>query len=355
VWFEGHPPWAGHPGNPAGAKHYYDRCFADLAAHGFNTVAVPNCPESLWETLLKSAQSTGIKVVLEVGPLVALVSEKPVTEEQIYSAAKRVFAKIGKYQSLIRYQIRDEPDPALVPRWLLIQRILGAVDPSRPAFSCFCSSESLANVANNATLSEAVFDIYPLGPAASPQTLGGFAAALDAFKEAAGGNPFWAVLQAFAMPGSWRYPTPEELRSMTYLSLAFGAKGVFDFIYQSMPKHAQKLEGLVDAQGAPTAIHGPASVLAKELRRLAPILMSLKPAGPATAQGDSRIGSFTDASGHPVLIVASARPGAAVNVQVTVDSDQPWRDALTGESFTPQNKALSLALGPGCGKVLVSK
>ena len=142
---------------------------------------------------------------------------------------------------------------------------------------------------------------------------------------------------------------------MTYLSLAAGAKGVFDFIYQSMPQHPQKLEGLIDPQGAPTAMYGPASDLAKELRRLAPLLMSLKPNGPGTAQGDFRVGSFKDGSGHPVLIVASARPGAAVNVQVAVDSDAPWKDALTGESFTPQGKVLSLALSPGSGKVFAQR
>ena len=355
VWFEGNPAWAGYPGDPVGAKRYYDRGFADLAAHGFDTVAVPNCPESLWETLLKSAQSRGIKVVLEVGPLAALVSEKPITEAEVYAAAKSVYAKIGNYASLIRYQIRDEPTPALVANWLLVQRILGAVDPSRPAFSCFCSSESLVSVADSATLSEAVFDIYPLGVGAPRQTLGGFPAALDAFKDAAGRNTLWAVLQAFAKPGARRYPTPEELRSMTYLSLAAGVKGVFYFIYQSMPKHLEKLEGLTDPQEAPTAMYGPASDLAKELRRLAPLLLSLKPNGPAVVQGDFRVGSFKDGSGHPVLIVASARPDVAVNVQVAVDSDAPWKDALTGESFTPQNKVLSLALSPGSGRALTLK
>ena len=41
--------------------------FADMAAHGFNTATVPNCPEDLWEPLLASAQEHGIKIVLEVG------------------------------------------------------------------------------------------------------------------------------------------------------------------------------------------------------------------------------------------------------------------------------------------------
>ncbi|MCX7598949.1 MAG: hypothetical protein N2512_08800, partial [Armatimonadetes bacterium] len=63
VWFEGWPAAADYPSDPKGAEKYYDRCFADLAAHGLNSVAVPNCPENLWETLLRSAERHGIKAV----------------------------------------------------------------------------------------------------------------------------------------------------------------------------------------------------------------------------------------------------------------------------------------------------
>ena len=353
VWFEGNPKWGGYAATPAAAKQYYDRCFVDLVAHGFNTVVAPNCPESLWETLLQCAQKRGIKVVLEISSLVALVGPEPITESQVYSAAKRVYTKLGKYSSLVRYQIRDEPASALVPNWLLVQRILGAVDPTRPAFSCFCSSGSLTAVANATKLSEAVFDIYPLGAGAPQQTLGGFLAALDAFSEAARSNTPWPVLQAFAKPDAWRYPKPEELRCMTYQALAAGAKGVFYFIYQSMPSHPEKLEGLVDPEGRATPMYACATQLAQEMRTLAPLLMSCKPGGsPPNVQADARAGAFTENRGRSVLIVASSRPDSPVTARFKADSDAPWKDALTGELLTPRDQVLEVPLGPGCGRVL---
>ena len=355
VWFEGNPDWGGYPGDPAGARRYYDRCFADLAAHGFNAAAVPNCPESLWETLLQSARAHRIKIVLEIAPLVRLVSQsEPLSESEAYAAVKRVVAKIGRYDSLLRYQIRDEPPPETMPNWLLVRRVLAAVDPTRPAFSCFNNPDSLARAVEADHLSEAVFDIYPQGVGTPSQSLGGFLPALDAFTSAAKGIPAWAVLQSFAKPGAWRYPSPEELRAVTYLSLAAGGKGIFYFLYQTMPNHPEQLEGLIDRDGRPTRMYAPAAALARELGKLSPLLTSFKPtAPPSQVVGDARVGSFVDAGGHAVLVVASTRPDAPVTARVSVDATAAWKDRLTGEVLVPTNGALMVPLAPGAGRVLV--
>jgi hypothetical protein len=355
VWFEGAPSINGGPADPEGAKKYYDRCFADLAAHGFNAAAVPNCPESLWETLLQSAQEQGIKICLEVGPLVGLVSRaEPPDETEVYATVRQVVDKIGKYDSLLRYQVRDEPPPQMVPNWLLVQRLLAAADPRRPAFSCFCDPNSLARVAAATPLAEAVFDIYPHMQGTPPQSLGNFLPAFDSFTAAAKGNPGWAVLQSFAIPmssGSWRYPSPEELRAVTYLALAGGVKGVFYFIYQFMPTY---LHGMVDVEGNPQPIYATAAALAQELGQLSPLLLSLKPAeAPAQVEGDVRVGSFADPDGHPVLIIASTQPGAVGTAQIAVAGEGTWKDVLTGETFTPLAGTLTVPLAAGGGRVLM--
>jgi hypothetical protein len=354
VWFEGNPLWGGYPNSVAGAKAYYDRCFADMAAHGINTVAVPNCPESLWETLLQSAERHRIKVVLEVGPLVSLITSGAATEAQVHKAIRHIHGKIGKYQSLLRYQVRDEPSPTMVSNWLLVQRVLATVDPTRPAFSCFCSVDALASVASQTKLSEAVFDIYPLGEGVAAQALGGFVPALDAFIKASADNTPWVVLQSFAKPGAWRYPSPEELRAMTYLSLAAGCKGVFYFIYQTLPSHPEKLEGLVDSEGKPTPIYDEVTKLAREIAKLSPLLLQLKATSTSpSVQTEARLAGFVDRTGRRVLILASARPDAAINAKLTGVTAGSWRDAISGETFASADGSMEVPLGPGCGRVLI--
>lgn len=358
AWFEGSPAAAGYPSDPAGARAYYDRCFADLAAHRFNTVAVPNCPETLWETLLSSAQQHKIKVILEAGPLVALVSSpKMPSEAEAYKTVKRVVDKIGKYESLIRYQIRDEPPSEFVSNWVMVQRMLAALDPKRPAFSCFCSSAAMELLTQKTKLNEAVFDIYPHFVATPPQTVAGFPRALDMYTAAARGTTRWAVLQAFAKPGAWRYPSAEELRAVTYLSLASGVKGVFYFIYQTMPEHPEKLEGWIDPQGKPLPMYGPVTELAGELGKLAPLLLALKEGTPAESMdANAYVGSFVDPKGKPVLIVASISPGEAVTVRVKPAGDTTrWKDALTGEAVAAKDGVVEVKLAPGGGKVLVGE
>ena len=353
VWFEGDPPSAGYPADAAGAKAYYDRCFADLAAHGFNTVAVPNCPEALWETLLASAETHGTKVVLEVAPLTALVSgAETATEKDAREAVMPVVDKIGKYQSLLRYQVRDEPSVQMIPNWILVQRVLAGFDSRRPAFSCFCSAEALGSLTEKTPVSEAVFDIYPFVASTPAQHLGGFVNSLDAFTRVSKDNVKWAVLQAFTMPGTWRYPSAEEVRAETYLSLAAGVKGIFYFIYQSMPNRPDKMDGLIDPAGKPMPLYGPVSALAAELGRLAPLVLTLKPAEkPIRVEGPVRAGSFVDGGGSPVLIVASEKPGESVTARVSDAS--PWKDFLTGDTYEPTDGIVTLKLAPGDGRVLV--
>ena len=361
VWFEGAPGAAGYPSDAEGAARYYDRCFGDLAAHGLNAVAVPNCPEALWETLLRCAERHGVKVVLEIGPLVGLVSSAgPLDEQQIDDAVTAVVKRLARFGSLLRYQIRDEPPPELIPNWVAVQRVLAARDPRHPAFSCCCHVESVRMLREATTLSEAVFDIYPFLEGRPAGDTGWFFPALKAFCEAAGDLPKWAVLQSFAKPGTWRYPTPEELRCTVYSSLAAGAKGIFFFIYQTMPNHPEKLEGLIDPQGRPLAMYEAVSRLAAELRKLAPTLLRLQPIGPTRWPGEKNLpvilSHFRDDKGRNYLIIANANPAAPVKVPlqpILAENHISLTDCLTGEEFVLQPGTSNLPLGPGAGRVML--
>lgn len=361
VWFEGAPGAADYSPDPADAEKYYDRCFADLAAHGLNAVAVPNCPESLWETLLRSADRHGIKVVLEIAPLVGLVSSPgPLDEGQIDAAVTATVKRLSRFGSLLRYQIRDEPPPDLIPNWVAVQRVLAARDPKHPAFSCCCHVESVRLLREVTLLSEAVFDIYPFREGRPAGNTGHFFPALRGFCEAAGDLPKWAVLQSFAKPGTWRYPTAEELRCTVYSSLAAGAKGIFFFIYQTMPKHSEKLEGLIDAAGRPLPIYGAVEQLARELKRLAPTLMGLRPVGPTHWPGDKGLpvifGHFADNKGRAYIIIANSNPAAPVKVPlqaILAENHISLTDLLSGEEFVLQAGTSNLPLAAGEGRVML--
>lgn len=96
-------------------------------------------------------------------------------------------------------------------------------------------------------------------------------------REAAGTKPLIAVLQCFFQSPWWpREPEPEELRVMTYLALAAGADGVFQFIWQigGQDGRTWRLEDRPD--------------LVRELERLNREMTYLEPVLGGGAQDDTR-------------------------------------------------------------------
>ena len=369
VWFEGKPEWAVSPQDPDGVRAYYDRCFRDLAARGFNTATVTNCPEALWPALLESADKHDIRIVLDVLAVKSLIDQEgPFDEEKARAEVHRVVEAAGRYPSLLRYQTRDEPTVAMIPNWARVNRLVGEADPAHPAFSCFCSPDAMKQAIGQARPEEIVFDIYPQLRDTPAQNLGDFVPTLDRFTEEAGQSTRWVVLQSFAKPGMWRYPTAEELRAEVYLSLVAGARGVFLFIYQCLPHHPEQLEGLVTPYGAPTPLAEAATALARELRTLSSLLLTLQPstdtakwsentrsedAPPDDAGKDFRLTAWTDPEGRDVLIIASLRLDRPVPIRIDKTGATAWHDALTEERIMPADESISFVLSAGHGRILV--
>lgn len=365
VWMEGSAGlFADYPDDPAAAEAYYDKCFADLVANGFNVATVPNVPEAFQEILLGSAEEAGLKVILPAYPLWDLAHRTElVSETDAHRAAKGAIERLGDRKALFRYQISDEPSYAHVANWIVLQRITAAVDPTRPVFSCFAGwrPEVLSRVVSAAPMAEVPFDEYPITKDTPVDSLGAFVEKLDNLRAAAGPNPLWMVLQAFASPAFWRYPTAGELRAMTYLSLAAGAKGVFYFLYQTFPDGS--LQGLIDAGGEPRPIYAHVAEVNRELNQLAPLLAELKlseeksPVMSRTTSGEegsfARVGTFTDKAGRHVLVVASTRPDTTVTAVVSTSRIESWEDALTHDVIRPEQGRLTLTLARGAGRVVI--
>jgi hypothetical protein len=377
VWFEGKPEWNGTPENIAGAKAYYDRCFSDIAANHMDCVAVPNCPEYLWETLLSSAEEHGLRVILEIPSLVKMISgDEPVHEQIVREEVHRIVDTIGHHTSLYRYQTRDEPTLQMLDKWALVGKVVDEIDPQRSVFSCFNIPFNLKKAREMYCPNEITFDIYPHWSEVAEQNLQNYIPLLDRFLSVAEKHTKWLILSSFAKPVWWRYPTKDELRCEIYVALASGIQGVLFFIYQSMPKHPENLEGLVSPEGKPTPIYSSVSQLAGELQQLKSILASAHPTDLSirlenhitsrtftesngfevfcsnVVKGDVRLGSFRSDKGNDILILASTRPGLSFDVRIETPDIGNWKDFITGEDFHPMEKGLTIPLTSG-GRVLM--
>lgn len=92
-------------------------------------------------------------------------------------------------------------------------------------------------------------------------------AALDA------GIPFMMIVQAAGWKGSMRIPNGDELRLLTYTTLAYGAQGISHFVYGT-PGFDGGMVNLAD--GSPTPLYHSAKLLNKEFVAIAKQTRSLK-------------------------------------------------------------------------------
>ncbi len=279
-WFEGKPAWLGVSEDPIVFRQYLDRAFTDLARIGLNSVTIPNVLPQHEALILEVAAAHGLQVVFEANSAKELITETPAAPEVFDQVARQISEKHGFSRVLLRYQIRDEPSPALMPAWLAMQSALAKYDPQHPSFSCFNNPESLKAAREAGALSEAVFDIYPLKPDTAFGDFGAYRERLDQFLEAADGLPSWIVLQAFSKENAWRYPQSVELRYMTYYALTKGVKGFFFFIYQTLPQHPENLQGMVDAEMVPRPIYAEVQRLSRRLNIMYDTVLNMQRTGP---------------------------------------------------------------------------
>ncbi|MBI4027003.1 MAG: DUF1080 domain-containing protein [Verrucomicrobia bacterium] len=98
--------------------------------------------------------------------------------------------------------------------------------------------------------------------------------------------PWWYVVQTFGANPTflrpdpyWRNPTPEEVKGMMYLSLAYGAKGLFFYTLQSENAQSENALALVEPRGlAPCdgKIHALEAV-SKDIGKMKDVLLRMEP------------------------------------------------------------------------------
>lgn len=349
LYFEGNPTFADYPSTSPGAEKYYNRCFADMSRMGINTVFIANTPETLWDTLLKSAQKYNLKIILDVPSVRRIINSPDMPgENDIDAEVSRVAGILKNYPALYRYGIYDEPPMHLLERWSVVKRAFFRYDPAHPTNSIFCSIDSFTLANSRYGLSaEYVYDIYPvredtpLGYNTSE-----FIKTLRDYEHASKGNR-WAVLQAFAKPKYWRCPTDAELRSMTYASLANGVRGICFFIYQSS-KSDEKLKGITDFKGKPQNNYATVAKLVSELHTALPLLAKMQTRKDIDIPGSHIKAALFSGNGEALVLVnTDTAKEAACEMPVAGQ----WTDAFSGKSYDGGK----IGLPAGGGKILIRK
>jgi hypothetical protein len=348
---------SGIPDEDEGARAFLDRHFSRIAEAGFNLVCVSHASQTHWERILSAADRHGLKVILDAAPLIWMLSRPPyeVAELEAAREAARLRDRLAGHDSFFRYALYDEPRMEQMPGWQVIQRILAEKDPRHPAFSVLTWEQTVSFLRERTNLPELCVDIYPFAEAFrrdGAEGLERFGERLGEYLRLADGRDLWVVHQAFSMPG-YRLPTPRELRAATWVSLARGAKGAIYFTYFGWPDRADRVRGLVDADGEPAALFTPVSELAWELSDLADLLKALRPAGPIECFGAAVAGSFVDSSGRPVVIAANPSASEPAEIVLGVLADGAWRDVRDGMTFDVHGGRLELTLAPAGRRVLV--
>ena len=382
IWMDGRvegincpPGCVNVPRDLTQAEAYYGKAFTDIRDHDIEIVVVPNTPPEYRQLLLDVADRVDVKIVLEIvelsdpqigGDLSVRSPNMVADDKALYDRLKPVIEPLRRHPSLWAYQVADEPPATLAPNVIRANRALRKLDAHRFPFSCLCNASELTRTVKMG-YPMVVFDWYPLYESSAPGSypFTNWLVTCDTIRSHAEANglPYWMVIQAFAKPGAWRTPTAGELRAMTYLSIARNAKGIFFFLYNS-DSQEEHLEGLVDSELRPTPLLDEAGRIAKDLKRIGPVLAQLDPApNIASTGGPLDVRTFAQRGGARYIFAANTDTVNAVESTGTIGGPAPKKikrltDVSTGENVPLQRDTdsdfprFTLRLEPGEGRLL---
>ena len=274
------------PKDPKEAAGVYDKNFADIAAHGVNVFVIPNSPPEHHKLVLDTAHKHGLKVILELGldggPFGHMIrGQRPMDDAVIRKELANVLAPVKDHPALLRVQLLDEPPDGAFGRYGRIADAVRAFDPKVKPFCCLVGASDGDKFLSASKSDVVAFDMYPIGvstPEGDPKPLKDFASYAIRFTQWAEKHDAgsWAVIQCHAITGNLRFPTPAEVRCMTWSALANGSKGVFWFLYQSERVGQAMMDGLVDRDFKARALWDEVARLTREVAPLTPTLAGLK-------------------------------------------------------------------------------
>ena len=337
VWYEGGVGAFRYdliPEDPAKAAAMYKRDFADIAAHGVNAAVVPNTQPNHHKPLLDAAGANGVKLIIELdregGELGQMVrGSLPLTDETIRKTFDSKLKPIANHPALYGVQLLDEPPMGTYDRYSLIAQALKRYAPKLHPFCCLIGNAPVASFCEKTKPHAVAFDCYPVGVGNkigdSGPMLGYNAVANAACASALRYRvPVWAVIQVHSITNIYRFPTPAEIRCMTYLALSNGCKGVWWFLYQTeyWNKDANEfMGGLVDRNFKGDARWDEIGRLTRQISKLAPTLLDLDLAPDVGVTSDAVVHALTDKNGRVYVFAVNTDTVSARKVTVRLDAN----------------------------------
>lgn len=221
----------GKPFLPLGTYHIGAEDLSKVKKMGFNCVTSPiyygNQRELSQSQLAwhNSAKEEELWVIAEL-------SEYIRSGRHNFEQAKELISQLRLHPSTIAHYAIDEPLGCGIAKDLVKQfcHLIREVDPEHITFV----NEVPGAVIEYAGIGDVTgTDPYPIGKDI-PKSLAWVGEAVENAVKHSGGKPVWAVIQAHRQPPANslnRYPTPEEIRCMSFLALNHGAKGLLFYAW----------------------------------------------------------------------------------------------------------------------------
>ncbi len=221
----------GKPFFPLGVYHVGTGDIAVIRRMGFNCTTGPIYGSNETKmndgekAFMREAHRQGLWVIQELSDYLR-------TPQRNFDTLRRIVSDLRLQPATLFYYAIDEPDPStLTPKRVSREcEVIQKADPQHPTYVL----EVPGVVVKYAQCGEMTgVDPYPIG-SSEDEDLTGFAQAIAQTVRAARGRPVVVAIQAHRQPpggSNNRYPTPEEIRCMSYLALNHGAKGLLFYAW----------------------------------------------------------------------------------------------------------------------------
>ena len=336
VWYEGGVGAFRNdliPDDPAPAAKDYQRDFANMASYGINAAVVPNTQPNHHKALLDAAAANHVKLIVELdregGELGQMVrGGLPLTDEALRNTFNTKLKPIMNHPALLGVQLIDEPTADTYQRYAKIASALKSYAPRLMPFSCLIGNGPVDSFCKTTRPQVVAFDCYPFGVndkigAQNPLLAYDGVANAACVAAAKYDVPVWAVIQVHSITNGLRFPTPAEVRCMTYIALANGSKGIWWFLYQTEywnKEHNEFMGGLVNGDFKPNPCLPEVGKLTSEINKLVPTLLRLKIAPDAPVRADTIAHVLKDTDGHVYVFAVNTDTLSARKVTIRLNA-----------------------------------